>query len=177
MPWNTRPRIHEPEAPARRRSRKQRPRIVAARWRLAIREIVQRLRSPEKTFIRISLLIACTLLPAKPTFAQGDGGNPNLFMGGYKAPSLAQRHDCYVRILTRKITLDTAQRAAVSLIVTDYMFSQPRPPTTDRNAWVAREAKRNNEILRLLKTKADSDKFEDNRKREHAWFSAGNCHG
>jgi hypothetical protein len=126
--------------------------------------------------MRISFLIAWTLLFAKPTFAQA-GGNPNLFMGGYKEPSHRQFHDCFVRILTRKITLDTAQRVAVNLIVTQYLDSQPRPPTTDRNAWLARDAKRNNEILRLLETKSDSDRFEDNRKREHAWFSNGNCHG
>ncbi len=127
--------------------------------------------------MRTSWLIGLSLCLTTPVLAQGGGSNPNLIMGGYKAPSRAHRHDCYVQILTRNIVLDANQRAAVNRIITQYMDSQPIPPTSNRTAWLARDDKRNSEILSLLITKADSDRFEDNRKREHAWFASGVCHG
>ena len=98
-----------------------------------------------------------------------------IFMGGYKAPTHAQLHRCYIEVLTHNLHLDAKQQLQVVLIINTFHDTKPTPRNVSE--WLPRVAVRDSSIRAILKTKADSETFEKNLKREKPWFDNGNCHG
>lgn len=107
--------------------------------------------------------------------AQGSSRSPNLPPGAFKAPTHAQLHRCYIEELTRNLHLDSTQQMQVVLIINTFHDSKPTPRNVSE--WLPRVAVRDSSIRAILKTKADSETFENNLKRERQWFDSGICHG
>lgn len=121
----------------------------------------------------------CTLTALCPfsLSAQGTTSADRYAERAYRpAASREQMLECQFSVLTRGLILDSAQTVAVRREVLVFRGPEGAPPRA-RNALDSMAVARDDAILRVLRSGADSLRYRSNARSEQQWWRSGACNG